>query len=86
MNSAKKLTGPINLGNPSEYTMLELAEYVLRLTNSKSKLLHLPLPEDDPKQRKPDISLAEENLNWTPRVCLEDGLRETVSYFEKMIK
>lgn len=86
MNSAKKLTGPINLGNPSEYTMLELAECVLRLTNSKSKLLHLPLPEDDPKQRKPDISLAEENLNWTPRVCLEDGLRETVSYFEKMIK
>lgn len=83
MESERSFTGPVNLGNPGEFTMLELAEKVLKLVGSKSKLLFMPLPTDDPKQRKPDISLAGKKLGWTPTVKLEDGLKETIRYFRK---
>ncbi|MDQ8185912.1 SDR family oxidoreductase [Pelagicoccus sp. SDUM812002] len=78
-----ELTGPVNLGNPGEFTMIELAETVLRLVDSKSKLIHLELPSDDPKQRQPDIKIAKDNLGWEPTVSLDEGLRETISYFRK---
>lgn len=81
MNSADGFTGPLNLGNPNEFTMLELAERVLSLVGSKSKLVFQPLPVDDPQQRQPDISSAKENLDWSPKVQLEDGLKLTVEYF-----
>jgi UDP-glucuronate decarboxylase len=77
--------GPINLGNPNEFTMLELAEMVVKQTNSSSKISLLPLPSDDPKQRKPDISKASEILEWAPKVQLEEGLNKTIQYFEKRI-
>ena len=83
MESPADFTGPVNLGNPHECTMLELAETTLRLTGSKSKLERRPLPPDDPKQRQPDISLAKERLGWSPTVPLEDGLKETIAYFRK---
>ncbi|HYN53151.1 MAG TPA: UDP-glucuronic acid decarboxylase family protein [Methylotenera sp.] len=85
MGTEKGVTGPINLGNPGEFTMLELAEKVIQLTASKSKLVFKALPTDDPKQRQPDISLAKENLGWQPKVQLEDGLKETISYFKKLL-
>lgn len=85
MGSDESLTGPVNLGNPGEYTMLELAETVLKLVGSKSKLIHKPLPEDDPRQRQPDISLAKKMLGWSPRVPLEDGLKETIDYFRRVL-
>jgi UDP-glucuronate decarboxylase len=85
MGTEKGITGPINLGNPGEFTMLELAEKIIKLTGSKSKLVFLPLPSDDPKQRKPDITLAKQTLEWEPRVNLEDGLKETISYFKKLL-
>lgn len=81
MSSPDKLLGPINLGNPNEFTILELAENILRLTKSKSKLIHMPLPSDDPTQRKPDISKANDDLLWEPKIQLEDGLKETINYF-----
>jgi UDP-glucuronate decarboxylase len=81
MDSATGVTGPINLGNPSEFTMLELAERVLHLTRSSSKLAFKPLPSDDPRQRQPDIVLAQQELGWEPTVSLEDGLKETIAYF-----
>ena len=84
MDSPKEFIGPVNLGNPGEFTMLELAEMVLKHTGSKSRLIHQPLPADDPKQRKPDITLARTKLGWEPRVSLEDGLKETVAYFKKL--
>ena len=77
--------GPVNLGNPGEFTMLELAEEVIRQTGSKSKIVHEPLPSDDPKQRRPDISLAKEHLDWEPDVSLEEGLRDTVEYFRRYL-
>jgi len=83
MNSPKGFTGPVNLGNPEEFTILELAEMILKLTKSKSKIVFKPLPQDDPKQRQPDITLAKSQLNWEPKVNLEDGLKETISYFKK---
>ena len=86
MSSADDVTGPVNLGNPGEFTMLELAEKVLRFTGSKSKLVFKPLPQDDPKQRKPDISKAKQLLDWQPKVPLDDGLKETIKYFKKVIK
>ena len=86
MDSPSDFIGPVNIGNPGEFTMLELAEQVLRLTGSNSKLVYLPLPQDDPKQRRPDITLAKSALDWEPKVSLEDGLKETVSYFHKLIK
>lgn len=85
MKSPVEFIGPVNTGNPCEFTMLELAEMVLTLTNSKSKLVTLPLPSDDPKQRQPDISLAKEKLAWVPKVSLEDGLKETIKYFRSVI-
>ncbi|MDR0517910.1 MAG: SDR family oxidoreductase [Fibromonadaceae bacterium] len=75
---------PINIGNPGEFTILELAEKVIKLTGSKSKIIHEPLPSDDPKQRKPDISKAKKLLNWEPRVSLEEGLKETIIYFSEL--
>ncbi|HEX4857719.1 MAG TPA: UDP-glucuronic acid decarboxylase family protein [Usitatibacteraceae bacterium] len=81
MKTPADFTGPINIGNPVEITMLELAENVLRLTGSKSKLTRKPLPADDPKQRQPDITLAREKLDWEPSVSLADGLAETIAYF-----
>jgi UDP-glucuronate decarboxylase len=86
MDSEKGFFGPVNLGNPAEFTMLELAERVLRLTGSKSKLVHKPLPPDDPRQRKPDISLAKTKLGWEPKVALEDGLKETIEYFRGLLQ
>lgn len=77
--------GPVNIGNPKEFTMIELAEKVLRLTGSKSKLMRQPLPQDDPKQRQPDIALARSVLGWTPKVELDDGLRETIAYFRRLL-
>jgi len=85
MDSADEVTGPVNLGNPGEFTMLELAEKVLKLTQSRSKLVFKPLPADDPKQRKPDIAVAKKILGWQPKVALEDGLKETIQYFKKIV-
>lgn len=85
MESPAEFIGPVNLGNPGEFTMLELAEKVLAITGSKSKLVFLPLPEDDPRQRQPDIALAKEKFGWAPRVGLDDGLRETIAYFRKLL-
>ncbi len=85
MDSPPELTGPINVGNPGEFTMLELAEKVLSLTTSRSKLVFRPLPQDDPKQRQPNIDLARSKLGWEPKVSLEDGLKETVAYFRKLL-
>jgi len=86
MDSREGFTGPVNIGNPGEFTMLELAEKVLQLTGSKSRLVHLPLPADDPRQRQPDIALAKQELDgWQPTVALDDGLRETVAYFRKLL-
>jgi UDP-glucuronate decarboxylase len=78
------LVGPVNLGNPAEFSVLELAEAVLRLTGSRSRIIFKPLPADDPCQRQPDIRLAKENLDWTPQVALEDGLKETIGYFRRI--
>ena len=86
MESDKAITGPINIGNPNEFTMLELAELVLKLTSSQSKIIFKPLPEDDPKQRQPNISLAKAKLDWEPKVQLEDGLKETIAYFRKLLQ
>jgi len=82
MKTSKELLGPINIGNPIEHTMLELAEIILELTNSQSKIVFKPLPSDDPKQRKPDISQAKKELGWEPKVSICDGLKETISYFK----
>ena len=84
MNSETGFSGPINMGNPGEFTMLELAEKIMLLTASKSQLTFKPLPMDDPKQRQPSIALAKEKLGWEPIVCLEDGLKETIAYFRKL--
>jgi UDP-glucuronate decarboxylase len=85
MNTEAGFTGPVNVGNPVEFTMLELAEKTIALTASKSKLVFRPLPQDDPKQRQPDISIAQSKLQWEPKVALEDGLKETISYFRKTL-
>jgi UDP-glucuronate decarboxylase len=86
MDTEKGFYGPVNVGNPGEFTMIELAEKVLRLTSSKSRLVHKPLPADDPKQRRPDISLAKAKLDWEPKVALDDGLTETIAYFRKLLR
>ena len=85
MNTPEEVTGPINLGNPVEFTMLELAELVIRMTGSVSQIIFQKLPEDDPKQRKPNIDLATKHLNWQPKIHLEEGLQETISYFRKVL-
>lgn len=84
MKADEDVTGPINLGNPAEFTILQLAETVIRLTNSKSKVKFAPLPKDDPRQRQPDIEFAKRTLQWQPKVSLEDGLKETISYFQHL--
>jgi UDP-glucuronate decarboxylase len=86
MNTPDEFSGPINTGNPYEFTILELAEIVIDLTNSSSKIINRPLPEDDPIQRQPDISLAENMLNWKPKIQLEEGLKKTIPYFEELIR
>ncbi|WP_407185004.1 UDP-glucuronic acid decarboxylase family protein [Bradyrhizobium centrosematis] len=86
MNSPDDITGPINLGNPVEFSILELAKVVIELTNSKSKIDKRPLPQDDPKQRKPNITKAKEILDWEPRVQLRDGIRKTIEYFDDLLK
>ena len=86
MASPEDVTGPINVGNPKEFTMIELAEAVIRLTGSKSKLVHMPLPQDDPKQRQPNIDKARSVLGWEPSIALEDGLKKTISYFAETLK
>ncbi|MGF1557283.1 UDP-glucuronic acid decarboxylase family protein [Paucihalobacter sp.] len=87
MNSRDGFTGPVNIGNPNEFTMLELAKEVIDLTGTNSKIIYLPLPQDDPMQRKPDISLAYKELNgWEPKTQLKEGLQHTISYFDNLLK
>lgn len=85
MNTSDDFIGPVNIGNPGEFTILELAQKVIRLTGSKSKIIYLPLPSDDPTQRQPDITLAKEKLDWKPTVDLETGLLKTIEYFTKIL-
>lgn len=85
MNSDKACVGPVNLGTPAEFTILELAQTVIRMTGSASRIVHRPLPQDDPVQRRPDIALAREKLGWEPRVPLSEGLEETIAYFQKVL-
>lgn len=84
MNSRPDFPGPINIGNPCEFTIKELAETIISLVKSKSGIQYFPLPQDDPRQRKPDITLAKKELSWKPKVNLEDGLKETIAYFKKL--
>jgi len=85
METPNEITGPVNLGNPAEFTILQLAEAVIALTGSSAKIVHRPLPDDDPRQRCPDISRAQELLGWAPRVPLRDGLVKTIAYFERLL-
>ena len=86
MNSEDDFRGPVNLGNPIQSTILELAQKIISLTGSNSRIINEPIPEDDPKKRQPDISLAMENLNWEPKIELDDGLERTIKYFSEIIK
>jgi len=86
MNTPDSFLGPVNLGNPGEFTIKSLAEKVIQMTGSKSKIIYLPLPIDDPKQRRPDISLAKKELNWEPAISLEEGLGRTIEYFREALK
>jgi UDP-glucuronate decarboxylase len=85
MDTPANVTGPVNIGNPGEFTILELAQMVIDLVGSRSKIVHGPLPDNDPKQRQPDISLARELLGWKPRVALKEGLTRTIAYFERLL-
>ncbi len=85
MATDPKITGPVNIGNPGEFSMRELADLVIELTGTKSKIVSRPLPPDDPKQRRPDISLAKEVLGWEPRIALREGLRKTIDYFDAFL-
>jgi UDP-glucuronate decarboxylase len=87
MATGDDFTGPVNIGNPGEFTMLELAQNIIELTGSKSGIIYLPLPADDPTQRQPDISLAKEKLGgWEPKVPLREGLTKTIEYFDQLLK
>jgi len=86
MNSPDDVTGPVNLGNPEEIAILELANKIIKLTNSRSEIIFKPLPADDPKQRKPDITLAKEKLGWSPYKSLEEGLEKTIHYFDGLLR
>jgi len=86
MKSPEDFIGPVNIGNPNEFSMIELAELVLRLVGKSSSIVFMPLPQDDPRQRKPDITLAKSKLDWQPHVSLEDGLKETIAYFKKRLQ
>jgi UDP-glucuronate decarboxylase len=86
MNTGDEVPGPINIGNPGEFSMLDLANKVIELTGSKSKLVRMPLPADDPKQRRPDISMAQKELDgWAPRTQLDEGLKQTIAFFDKIL-
>ena len=85
MSKPKEFIGPVNIGNPNEFTILELAEKIIKLTNSPSKIIYKPLPSDDPMQRQPDITLAKKELNWQPTIQLEEGLLKTIEYFKNII-
>ena len=85
MNTGDDFTGPMNIGNPDEFTIQEIAEKIVKLTNSSSQIVFKPLPEDDPKQRKPDISFAKETISWEPKIDLVEGLKQTINYFEKIL-
>jgi UDP-glucuronate decarboxylase len=85
MNSRDGFTGPVNIGNPNEFTMLELAENIIKLTNTESKITFQPLPQDDPLQRQPDITLAKKELGWEPTIKLEEGLTKAIEYFKSVI-
>lgn len=85
MNSREVFVGPVNLGNPTEFTIINLAEKIIKLTNSKSRIIYKPLPEDDPKQRKPNIDLAKKKLNWEPKIPFEEGIKKTIDYFERLL-
>jgi UDP-glucuronate decarboxylase len=85
MHTTDDVTGPINIGNPGEFTILELAEMIIKLTNSSSRIIHQPLPQDDPKQRKPNISSAITRLGWEPKIALREGLLKTIEYFEQLL-
>jgi UDP-glucuronate decarboxylase len=85
MNSRDGFTGPVNIGNPNEFTILELAQKVIELTGSSSKIIYQPLPSDDPMQRQPDISLAKKELDWSPNVQLEEGLKKTIAFFKSIL-
>ncbi len=85
MKTNDSFNGPVNLGNPVEFTILELADKVIELTGSKSKIVFKPLPSDDPMQRKPDISLAKKQLDWEPKIKLEEGLKKTIVYFDQLL-
>ncbi|KRT65358.1 MAG: NAD-dependent epimerase/dehydratase, dTDP-glucose 4,6-dehydratase [Candidatus Dadabacteria bacterium CSP1-2] len=86
MNTPKGFTGPVNLGNPSEVSILELGRLIIAITGSSSRMIYKPLPQDDPERRRPNITLAQEKLGWEPTVALEDGIRKTIEYFEEIIK
>ena len=86
MATGEDVTGPINLGNNSEFTIRELAEKVIKLTGSRSQLIFQPLPQDDPRQRQPDLTKAKALLDWRPKVALEDGLKETIGYFKRTLE
>ena len=86
MNSSENFTGPVNIGNPGEFTILELAQKIIQKTNSDSKIVFSPLPIDDPVQRKPDISLAKKELCWEPKIKLDDGLDKTIEYYSNLLK
>ena len=85
MNAEDAFTGPVNLGNPDEYSILELANQIIELTQSKSKVVHAALPEDDPLQRNPNIELAKTRLDWIPGTLLEEGLKKTIAYFQQHV-
>jgi UDP-glucuronate decarboxylase len=85
MNSSDDFVGPVNMGSPSEFAIRELADMIIELTGSRSKIESKPLPSDDPKQRQPDLSLAWEKLNWVPKISVEEGLVRTISYFEDLL-
>jgi UDP-glucuronate decarboxylase len=85
MNSRESFTGPVNIGNPNEFTIRQLAEMVIELTNSKSKIIRMPLPADDPTQRQPNIDLAKKELNWAPKIQLREGLTKTITYFDFLL-
>jgi UDP-glucuronate decarboxylase len=86
MATPDTITGPINIGNPTEFTIVQLASQVIEITGSRSKIVHRPKPQDDPRQRRPDISKAQEVLKWSPRTPLQDGLKTTIAYFEELLK
>ena len=85
MDSTQEVTGPINLGNPAEFSILEIAQMIIEMTGSRSKIVHLTLPQDDPKQRRPDIGMAQGILGWSPGIPLKEGLQRTIAYFERVV-